>query len=48
MNFIERFFGFASVLGDGSLEAVLLIGLVVIIAGLGLAYLTLRLTSPRL
>jgi hypothetical protein len=38
MDFIERFLGFAPDHGDGSLEAILLIGLVIIITGTALGF----------
>jgi hypothetical protein len=38
MHFIERLFGFAPDHGDGSLEAIILIAVVIVITGLGLGY----------
>jgi len=38
MHFIERYLGFAPDNGDGSLEAALLIALVTVIAGIGVAF----------
>jgi hypothetical protein len=36
VDFIERWFGFSPDHGDGSLEAIILIALVTLVAGLGL------------
>jgi hypothetical protein len=38
MDFIERYFGFAPDHHDGSLEAMLLTMLVIVIAGIGLVF----------
>jgi len=38
MDFIERLFGFAPDHGNGSIEAIFLIALVITITGLGLGY----------
>jgi len=38
MDFIERLFGFAPDHGDGSLEAIILIALVTLIAGTALGF----------
>ena len=38
MDFIERFFGFAPDHGNGSLEAVILIAAVTVVAGLGMGF----------
>ena len=37
MDFIDRYLGFAPDHGDGSLEAIILISLVTLVAGLGWA-----------
>jgi hypothetical protein len=38
MDFFERYFGFTSGRGDGSLEAIILIALLVLVFGLGIGY----------
>jgi hypothetical protein len=38
MDFFERYFGFTGGRGDGSLEAIVLIALLIVIFGLGVGY----------